>query len=197
MKKTLTALSMFALAFVGFTATAIAAGAVAPDDGSLLDLAKPVYDAVVNGNYWLAAAVGVVFLTAATRKYLPDAYGGKFARGQWGGRATAFIYAFAGALATTFAAPGAAMSMAVLLTAFKVGTAAIGGWMVLHGLAKWLTTTKFWNEKMPAPVKMVVGFILGLMGSNAIKKAEAAGQKAVDENPPQGGAGPTGNVTEI
>lgn len=197
MKKALTALSIFALAFLSFGATAAAQSAVTPDDGSLLDLARPVFDAVVHGNWWLAAALGVVFLTAAAKKYLPDAYGGRLVRSELGAMATAFVLAFGGALATTFAAPGAAMTMAVLTAALKVGFFGVGGWMILHRIAQALVKTKFWNERMPAPVKAAVAFVLRLIGSSAISKAEAAGQKAVEANPPTGAANPAGEPTKI
>lgn len=202
LNKTFAVLSTLAVAFLAFGATAVAAGEVSPDDGSLLDLARPVMDAVMKGNYWLAAALGVILLTAATRKYLPDAYGGRLARSQWGGRATAFLYAFAGAIANAAAVDGTifVMTGALAFTALKVGGAAIGGFMALHELAKWFTATKWYQAKMPAPLKALIAFVLGLIGSStaALAKAEKAGDDAVKANPPTGAEGPVdGDVGKI
>lgn len=197
MKKALTALSVAALAFLSFGATAIAAGEVTPDDGSLLDLARPVFDAVMHGQWWLGAALAVVLLTAAAKKYLPDAYGGKYVRSELGAMATAFLLSFGGAIATTMAAPGAAMTMAVAMAALKIGAAAVGGWMILHKVMQVVVATKFWNDRVPAPVKALVSFVLGLVGSSAISKAEKAGQEAVDASPPQGPAQVNGEIGQI
>lgn len=196
-KQSLAVISIFAIAFLSFGATAAAQNAVLPEDGALLDLARPVWDAIVHGNYFLAAALGVIFLTAAAKKHLPDAWGGRLVRSELGGMATAFVLAFAGALANTWAAPGAAMTMAVLLAALKIGAFAVGGWMILHKVALVLVGTKFWQDKMPASVKALVAIILKLIGSSAIKKAEAAGQKAVDANPPTGLTGVVGEPTRL
>lgn len=197
MKRMLTGLTTLAIALVAFGATAVAASEVTPDDGTLLDLARPVFDAVVRGNWWLAAALAVVLLTGAAKRYLPDAYGGRLVRSELGGMVTAFMLAFGGALATTFAAPGAAMTMAVMLAALKVGFFAVGGWMMIHKIATVLVGTKFWNEKMPSLVKHLVTAALNLIGSSAIKKAEKSGQDAVDASPPTGADGAAGKPTEL
>ncbi len=91
-----------------------------------------------------------------------------------------------------------AMSMAVMLAALKVGLGAVGGFVALHKLATALVATKWFQDHAPAWLKMGVGVILKLIGSSAIAKAEAAGQKAVDENPPKGATETAGDaVTEI
>ncbi len=191
MTKFLTALTALCLLAFAFAATAVAAGAVTPEDGSLLDLARPIFDAVMHGQWWLGAALAVVFVTAATRRYLPDAYGGKFARGDVGGLITAFLIAFGGALATTFAAPGAVMSGAVLLVGLKVGLGAVGGFVALNQLAKALAGTEWFKTKAPAWLRTGLTFLLALIGSSAIAKAEKAGDAAVAANPATGGAGPS------
>lgn len=198
MKRLVTTLSVLALAFFSFGATAAAASAVAPEDGSVLDLARPVFDAIMNGHYWMAAALAVVFLTAATRRYLPDGYGGRFVRSDVGGMLTAFLMAFGGAVANGLAAIGTdAMTAALALTGLKVGLGAIGGFIALHKLATALTGTKWWNAKAPAWLKAGVGFLLMLIGSSAAKKAEAAGDAAVKANPPAGATGSAGTPLEL
>lgn len=197
MNKTLTAFSTLLLAFFAFGATASAAGEAVGDNSSLFELARPVFDAIVHGNYWLAAALGVILLTAAAKKYLPDAYGGRLVRSELGGMVTAFALAFAGALATTFAAPGATMTMLVLWAAVKIGFWAVGGFMALHKIATVLVKTKFWNEKMPAPIKALVALALSMIGSSAVAKAEKAGQDAVEAKPAEGPKAVVGDVGQI
>ena len=202
MKRAFGFLMLVGLALAGFTATAFAAGQVTPDGGSLLDHAKPVMDAIMHGQAWLAASLAVVFLCAATRKYLPDQYGGKFARGDVGGVLLAFLMAFAGAVATALTA-GGAMSTALALTALKVGLGAAGGYTVLHKLATALVATKWYQDKMPAPVKAVVAFVLSLIGSSAaarakvVAKAEKAGTDAVAKNPGKGADSVIGKPEEF
>lgn len=194
--KILTFLSTLAVAFFSFGATATAANAVAPDDGSLLDLARPVLDAIVAGHGWLAAALAVVMIVAAVRRYLPDAYGGKFARSDVGGIVAAFAVAFAGAVATSLTA-GAAMSAGIALAAVKVALGAAGGYSILHKLAGALVATKWWAEHAPAWLKSVVALVLSLIGSSAISKAERAGQDAVEASPAKGPEAVVGEVGSI
>lgn len=198
MRNTIQTVAGAALAFVlCFTATAWAAGTVSPDDGSLLDLIKPVYEAIMHGNLWLAAALAVVLLTAATRRYLPDAWGGKYARGDVGGMLTAFLLSFAGAVATTMAAPGAVMSGMVMLAALKIGGFAVGGFVALHKLATAFVASSWFQTKAPAWLRTVLGTLLALIGSSAIAKAEAAGNKAVDNTPAGGITSVVGVVKEV
>lgn len=192
MNRALSFIMLVGLALAGFTATAFAAGQVVPDE-SLLDLAKPIYDAIMTGQAWLAAALSVVFLTAAARKYLPDGYGGRFIRGDVGGMLTAFVVSFAGAIATGLVAAGTkSLTAALALTGLKVGLAAVGGFVALHKLATALVATKWYQDKVPGPVKTVVAFVLGLIGSSAaarakvIATAEKAGDDAVKANPSKG-----------
>lgn len=185
-----------------FAGTAFAANAVSPDDGTLLDLARPIFDAIMNGQAWLAAALAVVFATAATRKYLPDAYGGRFIRGDVGGVLTAFSISFGGALATALAA-GSSMSGQLALTGLKVALAAAGGYSVLHKLASAMIATKWYQSKAPAWLKTIVAFALGMLGSSAaarakaIDKSKAAGSAAVAAKPAQGVAGVVGKAREV
>lgn len=182
------------LCVVAFAGTALAAGAIAPDDASLLDLARPVFDAIVHGQWWVAAASALILVVAAARKYAPTE--GRFA---WMGRAlastpgvmaTTFVLSFAGATATALLALGAsgAMSWPLAKTALLVAVTAIGAWRALHSLATWAVATEFYKSKVPAWAQSLVAALLALIGSNAIAKANAAGQKAVDAKPATGAA---------
>ncbi len=180
------------LAFVG---TAFAAGAVKPEDGSLLDLAKPILEAIKNGNGWLAAALAVVFVLAAAKRYTPATWKlGRFFHSDVGGMLSAFVFSFAGAIATTtasFVAGGPGMTTAIMLAALKVGTFAIGGFVAIHKLATWFVGTAWFQNHAPGWLKSGVGLLLALIGSNAVEKAEAAGAAAVEANPAPGAGEPT------
>lgn len=179
------ALAMFAT-LLSFTGASMAAGVASPEDGSLLDYAKPLFDAVMHGQYWAGASLAVVFLCALARKYMPDPWKHGL-RGDITGAATAFGISAFGALATGLLALGTnSLTLGLALTALKVGFFAIGGYTVLHKAAQALTATKWWSTKAPGWLKLLVAFALRLFGSDAAsaqKEAEAAGDAAVRDNP--------------
>lgn len=180
MKFTALLIVMFLAAFTG---TALAAEAV-PQDASLFDLAKPIFDAVMHSQWWAAAAMAVILMCAVARKYMPASWT-EGTKGDIIGTAMAFTMAFAGAIATWAVAPGAAMSLGVVATAGKIGLAAVGGFTIVHKVAGWLVA---WG-KLPPWAVAVLKMATMLVGSNAIKKAEAAGEAAVVADPPKGVAG--------
>lgn len=187
MRTIVASLSFLAFVLVAFAGTALAATPLTPDDGSLLELAKPMLDAVKNGQGWLAAALGVMFFTALARRKLPDRFGGAFVRGDTGGMITAFVFAFAGAVATAATAEGfAGMTGGLAVAGLKVALAAIGGFVALHKMATAFTATKWWREKCPASVRFAVELVLKLIGSSAADKAKAAGDAAVKAKPSTG-----------
>ena len=169
-----------------FTGTALAAEAVTVADPSIFDAGKAVFDAVVKGQWWAAAACAVVFLMAVARKYMPASWKTGI-KGDMIGVGSTFMMAFAGAVATwAIAQPaGAAMSAAVVLTALKVGAVAIGGYTAIHKVAGWLAA---WG-KLPPWALVIIRALAAVVGSNAIAKAEAAGAKAVAAEPPKGMSG--------
>lgn len=171
--------SLVLLVLAAFTGTALAASAAT--DPTMSDLVKQVFDAVVHGQWWIAASAGVVLAVALGRKYMPDSWKAGV-KGDIIGTATAFAVAFAGAIATTFAAPGAVMSFAVALTALKVGAAAIGGFTIINNVVKWLAA---WG-KLPAWAMTILNVVAMVIGSSAVKKAEAAGDAAVAATPGAG-----------
>lgn len=181
-------IALLTLIFFGaFTGTALAANA----DPSVTDAARSVFDAVMHGQWWAAAALAVVLLCAAIRKYMPASWKDG-TKGDIVGTALAFVLAFSMAVATVMVAPGAAMSAGVALTALKIGVAAIGGYNVLHKIATWLVA---WG-KLPSWAMPIIGLLTTLIGSNAISKAEALGNKAVVAKPATGLPGDE-KVTEV
>lgn len=127
--KKLVHVSVLALVMLAaFAGTALAASAFAPSDGTWLDALKPVFDAVVGGNYFAAAALALVAAVALISKF------GKV-RFPWlaSGPAKAalvLVGSFGGALGTA-ALGGASFSVALLWTAVKVAIAASGGYSLL------------------------------------------------------------------
>jgi len=169
------------LMLAGLTGSAFASNVAASADPSLSDTAKLIFDAVMHSNWWAAAAYGVILATIGARKVMPASWK-EGVKGDIVGTASAFVLAFAGAVATAVAAPGAAVSAGVFLTALKIGAVAIGGYTAIHKVVGWLAA---WG-KLPAWVLPVLKLLASLVGSSAIKKAEAAGAKAVAADPPKG-----------
>ncbi len=123
---------------------------------------KTILDAVVNHQWYLVASLGVVLATASARRWAPW----PALKTDVGGTALAFVLAFAGALATAFAA-GARPNAALFGTAASVAVTAIGGYATLKKF--------FWP---------LITHLLGL--KTPVEQATADGQAAVDAAPPGG-----------
>lgn len=171
--------SIILLVLFAFTGTALAADVAA--DPNTSEVLRQIFDAVVHGQWWIAACAAVVGLCGLARKYMPEAWKAG-TKGDMVGVATAFAISVAGAVGTTLAAPGAVMSLAVLGAAAKIGVFAIGGWNVLHKVIGWLMG---WS-KLPAWAKTILGLVASIIGSSAVKKAEEASAAAVAANPAPG-----------
>ncbi len=197
MSRIYTAILALVVAFVGFSATAMAAGEVTPTDGSLLDYAKPVYEAVMHGQWWLAASLALVLSVAMFRKYAPGK-AREWAHTDVGGAVLVLLMSFGGAVATALAAGGvgAAMSVSLAWMAFKVALGAAGG----YSLAKKLLVPLLRKLAAVAPswAKPVFSMILWVFDKpTTTEQAEAAGEAAVVANPGTGASGPAGTPTDI
>lgn len=181
------------VAVLSFATTALAANAAAPVEGSILELAKPVFDAVMAGDGWLAAAMALVFAVTAARRYGASRF--PILNSKVGGVAMNLLLSFGGAASTALLA-GAAPSFALAWTALKVSfTAAVGFEFVKELLGpamRWLEAkAPTWMRPVLKPVFDLI--LWAFEGRKAaIAKAEAAGQAAVDANPPTGVAGVVG-----
>lgn len=181
---------------IAFTASAFAAGAVLPEDGSLLDLARPVYEAVMAGQYLAAVCLALILSVALLKRYAGDGKLGAFVRSDLGGMITTFVMASAGALASASLA-GASWSLTLLKMGAGVGVAAIGAYKVIKILLSSLTSAS-WYQKAPTWVKAAMGALLWVVDKREpVKVAEAAGEQAVKDNPPTGADGVTGGPTEL
>ena len=170
------------ITLVFFTGTAVAAGVVADPVAS--EVLRQIFDAITKGQWWVAAAAGVIGAVALARHYMPETWK-TGAKGDVIAIASAFIFAFAGAVATWGVAPGATMNFGVIKTATLVGVAAAGGFNILHKLIGALLVWK----RTPAWLKFILAAVAKIIGSGAVAKAEAAGDKAVVAAPAPGMAG--------
>lgn len=191
--------SFVVMLVLGFTGMAFAAAAVAPEDSSLLDLARPVYDQITAGNYLAAAALAVVLVVALVRRYTsPDGKVGRVVHSDLGGVATTFAIAFSGAIATA-AIAGTSWSLDMVKAAGAVGAIAIGGYTVIKKLIAWFTSTSWYKTKAPTWLKVAMGAVTWIVDkkSPAIADAEKAGDAAVAAKPAGGADSIVGKPEEF
>ena len=195
MDRMLTATIVAIVATISFTGSALAAGAVAPDDGSLLDLARPVLDAVMSGQGWMAASLALVMVVALARRYAPGA-AGDFIRSDAGGAVTSLLMSFGGATATALAATGGAPTAAMLKTALGIALGASGGYVMLKKLA--VPALRALQAKVPAWARPILALLIWVCERpDAIGRAKAAGDAAVKAKPATGLDGVLGKSREV
>lgn len=159
-------------------------------DASIVDLAKPVLDAIMHGHGWLGAASALVLVVALLRRWGTarwPALGGKA-----GGAALNLLTAFGGAAATALLA-GQAPSVGLALAALKVSGAAAAGFELVKELA---APALRWGEaRAPGWLRPVLKPALDLLlwafekrGDAAVAAAKAAGDAAVAAKPAAGAA---------
>lgn len=199
MRKISTFVLTLVVAYLAFMGAALAGNAVTPEDGSILDYAKPVFDAIMHGQGWLAAALALVLLVTATKRYSSKipVIGPKvsaFVNGQYGQPLSVLLLSFGGAVATALAAGGAVMTAALAWTAFKIAIGAAGGYSLLKALLAPLVAKL--GAKAPAWMKPLFDLVLWVFSKpTAIEKAEKAGDEAVASTPTTGA--PKSNITEL
>lgn len=185
MKTVVLAFLAMSLAFIG---TAVAGGAVTPEDGSLVDLFRPVVEAAVNGHPYLAGALALVFAAAVARRYGGKHWG--FLNTQVGSSLTVLVGAFGGAAAVPLAT--ASLSTAIVWSALKVAFYAAGGYSLAKPLVQWLAT------HAPAWAQGPLALVLWLFNKpDRVASAVAAGEAAVVAKPPTGLRGITGNPRDV
>lgn len=177
----------FVAAFAG-TSFASQAG----DGESILDVAKPVLDALLAGQPGLAAALALVLFAAVARRY-------GTARFTWlasdaGGAAVVLIGAFGGAAAAALSG-GASWSLALAWAALKNAFLAAGGYSMVKRL---LVTPllKPLRDKLPTWLRPVLDLVLAIFEPR-VAKAAAAGDAAVAAKPSTGAAGVVGEPRDV
>lgn len=166
----------FLLAFggVSFAADAVA---TAPD-GSLLDLAKPVFEAVMAGHWILGAALALILLVALVRRYVGPHV--PFLHSDVGGALLSLAAGFGSGLAAALAA-GGPVSWGLAWTALTVSVAAAGGYTLLAKLIRPL------EDAAPAWLKPFLAMITWIFDKpDAAAEAAKAGDAAVAAHPAAG-----------
>lgn len=193
-------IAMFLLVlFFGFTASAMAAGAAAPEDGSLLDLLKPVIDAFKGGHHLEAGMLALVLAVAALKRYAPEKYGiSKFVHGDVGGTLLTLVGSFGGAMATTLAA-GDSPSWAMSKTALMIAVGAAGGYaMVKKLVVEPLRNSDWYQTKAPSWLKAILSVVMWVFDKpDPTAQAERAGNAAVADKPASGVEGVVGKPTDV
>jgi hypothetical protein len=178
------------VAFISFLGTGVAFAAT--EDGGLLDLARPLFDAVMSGNYAYAAALALVLGVALARRYGSKRW--PWLGGDTGGSLLVLLGSFGGAVATALAG-GAGLSLALFWTACKVAAGASGGYTLIKRLA--IPLLRQVIGKLPKVLQKPFGLILWMFEGSAVAKAEAAGDAAVAANPANGLDGLAGTPKDV
>lgn len=186
-------LSLLALVLM-FGVAAASAGALAPEEASLLDLARPVLDALLAGQPGLAALLALVLATAAARRY-----GAK--RWPWlgtdaGGTLLVLLGSFGGAGASLMYG-GAAFGLSLMWTALLLAFAAAGGYTAVKRLVI-VPLLRPLRDRAPAWLKPILNLALWVFERpDPVAKAEAAGAAAVTDKPSTGVAGIVGAPRDV
>lgn len=191
--KLLAALALFLTTLVAFTATATAAGAVAPAEQSVFDLLMPAVNAFKGGAWALGASLLLVAGVAAARQYAAPRVA--FLRTDAGGALLLLVGAFGAALAASLAT--SSLSAGLAWGALKLAVITSGGWSLAKKLivdpllrplaarspswAQPIFTLVFWFFDKPDP----------------IATAEKAGDDAVEAKPSTGVEGVIGKGKEL
>lgn len=186
MKNAVLFLTVASISFFG-TGVAFAAG----EDGNLLDLARPVFDAVMSGHYAYAAALALVLAVALARRYGAKQW--PWLAGDVGGTLLVLVGSFGGAAATALTG-GAAVSLGLVWTSIQVAAGASGGYTMIKRLV--IPTLAKLVSKLPPLFQKPFKLILWMFEGNAAK-AGAAGQAAVAANPASGLEGLAGKSKDV
>lgn len=178
-------LGILGVMLAGFMVSAQAAQSMSPDDGSILDLAKPVFDELMKGHFVASAALALILCVALVKRYAPGKVG-DFVHSDAGGSLTSLLMAFGGALATATIG-GAPWTWAMLWTAATVAVTASGGYVLLKKLVV-EPILKPLSTKTPAWMAPAWGLIFWIFDKRiaAAEAAQKAGDAAVVANPPTG-----------
>lgn len=202
MKKLLAPLSiglgMLGVLLTGFIVSAHAASAVAPDDGNLLDLARPIFDQIMAGHYIAAAAAALILSVALLKRYAPGKIG-EFVHSDAGGSLTTLLMAMGGSLLTATMG-GAPWQWGMLWASLMVGLTAMGGYTAIKRLIVMPLLVPL-QKRLPAWAQPVLGMVLWMFDkkfqADPVKEAEAAGDAAVANHPSTGADSVVGTPTDL
>jgi hypothetical protein len=185
-----TFLAAFLVGTFAFMGTSYASNVMQGTVENPLDYVRPLYDAIVSGNYWLAAALALIVVVALARRYIAPHV--PFLQTKLGIALMVLFGSFGGALATAITA-GATPGFALVYPALAIAATAAGGYTLLKELlAPVLEKLKAKSPKWLHPV-----FDLVLWVFTTKERVKEAGDAAVKKNPPSGTAGIVGNPRDI
>ena len=175
------------IALFAFTGTAFAAS----DTSSISDVARPVLDAIMSGKYWYAAALGLVLIFAAVKRY--GAKKSEFLQSDAGISMMLFGTSFGLAMANKLAA-GGAPTLGMAYASSKLALIAAGGYKLV--LKPFVVPLLHYAQKK-APFWMSPLFSTLLWPFESAQRIKDAGDDAVRKDPPSGAAGVVGEPRDI
>lgn len=190
------ALGTLGMLLTGFLVSAHASSTVAPADGNLLDLARPIFDEIMKGHYIAAASFALVLSVALLKRYAPGKLS-TYVHSDAGGALTTLFMAFGGALATATMG-GAPWTWGMCWAALGVGVTAMGGYTAIKKLfvepllRPLMARAPAWSQPLFALVMWIFD-----KSTLATKSAEAAGTVAVAANPGAGADAVTGPAKDL
>lgn len=196
---TLLGIGFLAAVFVAFfagvsRAASLADGGDSGGLGSLIDLGRPVLDALMSGKPGLAAALTLVLLAGVAQRYAGKHVA--FFNGSLGRALIVLVGAFGGAAASALVG-GATWSASLLWHALGIATSAAGGYSLIKALLVEPFLLKY-LDKAPSWLQPILRLALSLFAPpDPVAKAVAAGKAAVEAKPSKGAAGVTGAAQEI
>jgi len=186
MKRLVTsALAVFALLAL-FTSTTLAQSAATPEDGSLFELLRPVYEAFARGQHVYAGALALVAAVILARRHLAPRV--PFFGTALGGAVTTFATSFVVTVAAKLA--DASFSLTIVRNALDVALYAAGGFSLLKPI--FVALVPYMPNWLSAIVLMIFE-----PGKTAVAKAEKDGQAAVDAKPPGGATDVIGKPADV
>lgn len=193
MQKVLTYILAALVGIAFFAGTATAATAALPADTSISDLARPIYDAIMHGQYWAALALGLVLITAVLKRYAAPKL--PWLTGDVGAPTLVLLASFGAASATAFLA-GAAPSLALAWASAQIAFVAAGGFALAKKLFAPLLGRL--SAKAPAWLRPIIAAVLWVFDRpSAIAKAEKSGAAALVKDPPKGVVGVIGKPEDL
>jgi hypothetical protein len=183
---------------VSFAAVAHAAGVMASPDASILDLARPVYDAILAGQFTLAGTLAIVLLVAAVKRYFTTGKFGTFVHSDAGGALLALVGGAATAASAGLLAPGASLSLGLFKASVVAGIVAAGGFAIVKNLLV-EPLLKPLSDRAPAWMQPVFTLIFWVFdhGVSPTEEATASGTAAVAAKPAAGAASVVGTPTDV
>lgn len=175
-------------------AAALADGGEGGSLGSLLDLGKPVLDALMGGKPGLAAALTLVLAAGVAQRYAGRRFA--FFNGSLGRALIVLVGAFGGAAAAALTG-GASWSLDLAWRAIGIATTAAGGYSLIKAILVEPFLLKL-VDKAPSWLQPILRLALSLFAApDPVAKAVAAGNAAVAAKPSAGAAAVTGKAQEI